>query len=174
MNTPTARAALALAESGFAVFPLHTPAADLPGGCSCRNRACENVGKHPRTMNGLNGATTDLDQVREWWETWPEANIGLRTGLELKNGGFLAVLDIDPRNDGDADLDALEEEHGPLPVTSAVRTGGGGWHYYFKTDAPIRTRKITRGIDLKAGGGYVVAPPSLHASGKRYERERRG
>ena len=168
-----AQAALALAESGFSVFPLHTPNPDLPGGCSCRDGACESVGKHPRTRNGLNDATADVERVRQWWGMFPEANIGLRTGLELKSGGSLVVLDIDPRNDGDAELEALERKHGPLPATTTIRTGGGGWHYYYRAEEPVRTRKLAAGIDLKAGGGYVVASPSLHASGHRYVREGR-
>lgn len=180
MSTGTATAALRLAERGFAVFPLHTPDPRAPkgvnekgeptGGCSCRKPTCEHAGKHPRNLNGVTGATTDPEQVRKWWSMFPDANIGLATGRDLPGGGFLAVLDIDPRNDGDASLEELERKHGPLPDTHQVRTGGGGWHYYFTSPEPVRTRpNLAPGVDLKAIGGYVVAPPSLHASGARYE-----
>ena len=173
MNTPTARAALALAERGFAVFPLHTPDKRETGGCSCRDRECTSVGKHPRTMKGLHDASTDPEQIRKWWGIWPAANIGIATGREIPGGGYLAVLDIDPRNDGDSSVEELEQKHGPLPVTVTVRTGGGGWHHYFSSPEPVRSRKdLAPGIDLKAVGGYVVAPPSVHASGSLYEWKR--
>jgi hypothetical protein len=52
-----------------------------------------------------------------------------------------------------------------------VKTGSGGQHFYFKY--PIHTIKnrtnLFQGIDVKSDGGYVVAPPSLHASGNNYE-----
>jgi hypothetical protein len=100
---------------------------------------------------------------------WPDANIGLATGRPLPGGGYLAVLDIDPRNDGDSSVEELERKHGPLPDTTVVRSGGGGWHHYFCSSEPVRSRKIMAGVDFKAVGGYVVAPPSLHASGGMYE-----
>jgi hypothetical protein len=130
---------------------------------------CEHAGKHPRNLNGATGATSDVEQVRKWWTMWPDANIGLATGRPLPGGGYLAVLDIDPRNDGDSSVEELERKHGPLPDTTVVRSGGGGWHHYFCSSEPVRSRKITAGVDFKAVGGYVVAPPSLHASGGMYE-----
>lgn len=173
MNTPTAKAALALAERGFAVFPLHTPDPKHAGGCSCRDRTCSSIGKHPRTIKGLHDATTDPEQIRRWWLMWPDANIGLATGRDLPGGGYLAVLDIDPRNDGDSSVEELERKHGALPDTVIVRTGGGGWHHYFTSAEPVRSRKdLAPGVDLKAVGGYVVAPPSVHASGALYEWKR--
>src|SRR5437762_2791989 len=72
-------AALAYAALGIAVFPLHHPLLD--GGCSCGAKDCvTSAGKHPRTYNGLKAATTDCDQIRGWWNAWPDANIGLPTG----------------------------------------------------------------------------------------------
>jgi putative DNA primase/helicase len=171
-------AALRLAARGLPVLPLHTPDDKAPvgqtadgtpsGGCSCWKPECTNTGKHPRTPNGLQGATTDPEIIRKWWTRWPRANIGIRTGEALPGGGYLAVLDIDPRNDGDAQIEELEAEHGALPDTVTVSTGGGGWHYYMKSEEPVSGRKIGKGIDLKGLGGYVIAPPSLHASGRRY------
>jgi hypothetical protein len=106
-----------------------------------------------------------------WWRFWPTANVGLATGHPLPDGGFLSVLDVDPRHDGDASLDAHEAEHGPLPRTFTVRTGGGGWHHYFHTAEPLRSCQLLPGVELKARGALVVAPPSLHPSGWRYEVE---
>jgi hypothetical protein len=104
------------------------------------------------------GASTDPGQIRRWWSRWPEANIGIPTG---ERSGLL-VLDIDDH--GFTSLDALEEEHGPLPETLTVRTGGGGMHLYLKypPGSGIRNSagKVGLGLDVRGEGGYVVAPPS--------------
>jgi uncharacterized protein DUF3631/bifunctional DNA primase/polymerase-like protein/primase-like protein len=98
-----------------------------------------------------------------WWRSWPHANIGVRTG------GGLLVLDIDPRSGGDQSLKALIEAHGPLPETPTVNTGGGGVHFFFRVDGPIPGRSaVWPGVDVKADGGYVVVPPSVHVSGGTY------
>jgi putative DNA primase/helicase len=152
-------AALEYAREGLAVLPLHSPRG---GGCSCR-RPCTNVGKHPRTKHGLNDATTDPDVIRRWWKTWPDANVAIRTGAVSK----LAVLDVDPRHGGVDSLRAL----GPLPETALSETGGGGYHIAFShPGGHVKTtaNSLGPGLDIRADGGYIVAPPSLHASGKRY------
>jgi putative DNA primase/helicase len=127
------------------------------------NKACSSVAKHPRTKHGHRDATTDPEQIAMWWNGKPLANVGVRTG------GFLVVLDVDPRNGGDETLRRLLAEHGALPATWTVQTGGGGEHYYFAVDAELPTRAgLFPGVDLKGAGGFVVAPPSRHASGARY------
>jgi hypothetical protein len=76
----------------------------------------------------------------------------------------LAVVDIDPRNGGRIDP-AL------MTPTAAVATGGGGWHlYYWHPGGPLLAALPGRpGVDVKADGGYVVAPPSIHpGTGQRY------
>jgi hypothetical protein len=154
-------AALELAAKGLAVVPLHSVGDD--GKCTCLNKACSSAGKHPRTKHGHRDATTEQEQIAMWWNAKPLANVGVRTG------GTLVVLDVDPRNGGDRTLRALLAEHGALPPTWTVQTGGGGEHYYFNVDPELPTRAgLFPGIDLKGGGGFVVAPPSLHASGARY------
>ena len=159
--------ALSYAQRGWPVFPLHTPEAD--GRCSCRNSSCASIGKHPRTMNGLTGASTDQAQITNWWETWPGANIGLVTGAR---SGIVA-LDIDPRHDGDSTLGDLIAYYGELPPTLESLTGSGGRHLLFKFVAGMRNTagQAGPGIDSRAEGGYIVAPPSVHASGRRYEWE---
>lgn len=153
-------AAKAYAERGWRVLPLHSPDPDHPSGCSCRRDGCASPAKHPRTRHGKDDATTDLKQIRKWWWMWPEANVGIAT----TDG--LAVLDVDPRHGGADSLRELEEAHEEL-VTLTVRTGGSGLHLYLKGDLPARNG-FRPGLDLKAEGGYVVAPPSVHASGRRY------
>jgi len=99
-------------------------------------------------------ATPEL--VREWWARWPDANIGVRTG------GGLAVVDVDPRNGGDRALALLQERHGGLPCTPEVATGGGGRHLYFRGPRVLASRDVAPGVELKADGRQVVAPPSVH------------
>jgi hypothetical protein len=121
-------------------------------------------------MNGLNSATLDSDQIKQWWEMWPHANIGIATGAK---SGFI-VLDVDIGHGGRESLKALVEKHGKFPERVFQRTGGGGFHILFSHPG-IRigniqgTDRLGKGIDVRGDGGYIVAAPSLHASGDRYE-----
>lgn len=82
------RPMVAYAQRGFRVFPLH----DITGGaCSCGREECGSGGKHPRTKNGVKDATTALEQIRQWWARWPDANIGLATGVDPATGKGLYV-----------------------------------------------------------------------------------
>ena len=144
-------AALAHAGAGKPVFPVR-------------------VDKTPLTANGFKGATTDEQTIRKWWRRWPDAGIGIPTG---KASGLL-VLDIDPPHGGYASLCDLLGEHNALPETREARTGGGGIHYVFEYPQGVEVRnsagKLGGGIDVRGEGGYIIAPPSLHASGQRYAR----
>ena len=155
------RDALALAQLGYAIFPVHTI---TNGQCSCNRRDCPSPGKHPIAHGGFYNATTDTKTIGLDWKRKPKANIGVRTG----NNFF--VLDVDPRHGGNESLAALQQEFGRLPSTQIVNTGGGGTHHYYKTPIPVGNRSHIRpGLDVRGDGGYVVAPPSIHASGERYE-----
>ena len=157
------KAALSYARLGWSVFPVHSA---RHGQCSCGDKHCENVGKHPRTSHGVKDGTTDTDPIRNWWKKWPHANVGIATE---KQSGIL-VLDIDPRHEGGASLHSLLKKHGPLPKRPKVKTGGGGRHYYFEHPGILVKSKvgIRPGLDVRSEGGYVVAPPSRHESGHRY------
>ena len=111
--------------------------------------------KIPLIPNWQNEATTDEAKIREWWTKWPNANIGIVTG-EYRDGYF-CVLDFDPRNGGDW-WDEVGED--VLPPTWVVHTPSGGRHFYYRTPELLRCAKLLPGVDLKAKGGYVVAPPS--------------
>lgn len=157
---------LELVRSGFAVFPVHYPLKS--GGCSCERSSCEHVGKHPQTPHGFKDASKDPDRISEWW-SWDSPNVGIATGAVSGVG----ILDVDGKKGAD-ELAKLEAEHGPLPRTPVARTGRDEFsrHVYFKDreDAPFPSKTAIRpGLDLRGDGGYVVAPPSLHASGRRYE-----
>jgi len=164
--SPMVDVALAYARGGWKVFPLHTPNGE--GACSCAaGRECKSTGKHPRTGRGVKEATADEKQIRAWWTRFPGANIGIATG----EGSGLVVVDIDPRHGGDVALAELMERFGDLSATIEAATGGGGWHLLFehpgvtfKNSASV----LGEGLDVKTDGGYIVAAPSLHASGRRY------
>jgi len=156
--------ALNYARRGWAVFPLHTP---MGARCSCSNPKCDNQGKHPRTQNGLNDATTDPAQIKRWWTRTPNANIAIRTG---EASGFF-VLDVDG-DTGRQSLEDLINDYGALPDTPEAITGGLGRHILFKCDGtiiPNSRGKMGPGLDVRGDGGYIVAPPSLHVSGRHYE-----
>jgi hypothetical protein len=145
----TLSAALALAERGLCVFPL-------------RARS-----KVPATPNGLLAATTDAGIIRGWWERWPHANVGIRTGSE----SGIVVLDVDVPHGGAGALAALENHHGKL-LTATVLTGGGGKHLYFRHPGhAVRNSagRLAAGLDVRGDGGYVVAPPSVHENGRVYQ-----
>jgi hypothetical protein len=111
--------------------------------------------------NGFKDATTDRDLIAKWFADGP-INIGIRTGAE----SGLVVLDVDFRNGGKESFEKL----GNIPRTPHSKTGGG-FHYYFKHPGDrIKSQhdRLGPGLDIKADGGYVVAPPSLHASGNEY------
>jgi len=161
-------AAAAVAASGIPVFPLFGITAGSV--CACLKGAdCQSPGKHPRTPNGFRDATTDLAVVREWWIKWPDSNIGVPTGTP---SGLFAV-DVDPRHGGDGSLQKWEQQRESALVTRTVGTGGGGVHHLFAypTDGRrVRSRQgWLPGVDVRADGGYIVYPPSLHRSGLRYK-----
>jgi hypothetical protein len=148
-------AALAYARHGIPVLPVYEPASGA--GCSCdRGVSCESPGKHPRLRHGLNDATTDPRQIELWWQRWPGANVGLRTGI---------TMDV-------ADVDSEEGWHGlchlmggELPTGPQVRTGSGGRHYWFRPTGFGNRVHLLPGLDWRGVGGYVVAPPSRHPRG---------
>jgi hypothetical protein len=114
----------------------------------------------------LQKARPSVGEISQWFRRWPNANVGIVTG-EISN---LIVLDIDPQNGGNDALDRFEHRFGPLPATIESVTGGGGRHLYFAHPGRmIRNRAgIAPGVDLRGDGGYVVAPPSIHPSGRPY------
>jgi hypothetical protein len=152
-------AALAAAERGWPVFPLH------PGD------------KRPAITGWEQRATTDPARIERCWTHAPY-NIGITTGP-----ASLVVVDLDtPKGaddtppdpwagrgiiDGADVLAALCERHGkPYPSdTYTVRTGSGGTHLYFTApDGPeLRNTvgKLGWKVDTRAVGGYVVAPGSV-------------
>ena len=128
--------------------------------CSCGDPACGAVGKHPLTAHGLKDATSDSVQLAGWWRRWPQANIGLVTG-ELAD-----VLDIDGPT-GRAALRRYVAGHDLRLDGPVVRTGSG-WHYYVAPTGSGNRAGLLEQVDWRGRGGYVVAPPSRHATGHHY------
>lgn len=166
--SPMLREALALVGRGLPVAPLHQPVR-TPGGvlvCSCpRAEECKSPAKHPRTSHGIAEASADPDQVTRWWSRWPAANIAIATGPAR-----LIVADLD----GEQAIRAWQELAAPhsRTVTAAVRTPRG-WHFWFRQPLdgdPLgnSASRLAPGIDTRGAGGYVLAPPSLHITGRRY------
>jgi len=147
-------AALAYAARRWPVFPLHNGP-----GCSC-GRPCASPAKHPRTVHGLEDAITDLEVIGAWWQRWPAANIGIRTGVSFD------VLDID----GAAGLDALAafEEQGRRIPPGPITATGGGYHLFLSPGGLGNRAKFAPGLDWRGAGGYIVAPPSVHRTGQVY------
>lgn len=139
-------AALSYADKGWPVFPC-------------------NIHKRPLVAGGFKSATTDKEQVREWWTVWPDALIGCPTGSDFW------VLDVDAPVGLDS-LAELEGKNTPMPCTLEQRTGGGGRHLFFKMPCGINVRnsisRVAPRIDVRGVGGYVIVAPSMHNSGSRY------
>lgn len=157
-------AALAYAERGWHVVILHGITQD--GACTCHlGPACESAGKHPRTRNGLKDATASPDDIAYYLDQYPNSNIGIVCGPSE-----LAVVDLDT-----PEARSILEEHVDLTTTftncPVVQTARG-WHIYF-ADPKQELRPSVgtgqhKGVDLRAGESYVVAPPSTHSSGHVY------
>ncbi|VWX52970.1 bifunctional DNA primase/polymerase [Novosphingobium sp. 9U] len=150
MSVDLQAAALNYAAKGLPVFP------------------CDE-NKQPLVKEGFQSASKDPETVRGWWARWPEAMIGMPTGAAT---GFWA-LDID-------DPEQFESScRFDMPATRRVDTGKG-YHLYFKYDpaAPMRNHQRhpkrgwpfseLPGAETRGDGGYVIVPPSLHPSGRRY------
>lgn len=154
--------ALAYARLGFPVVRTHKVDASRPGGCTCGRVECKKPGKHPI---GEPKPTKDLRSI----EQWPDTDT-YSLGIYPDDSFF--VLDLDAKDGGITTLAQWESMHGSIPKTATVRTGGGGFHFYFKRPAGVHITnrvKFAPGADVRASGGFVVAPPSVHQSGRAYE-----
>jgi hypothetical protein len=137
--------------------------------------------KRPLTAHGFKDASRNIAAINRWWSSNPKAGVGLPTG---KVNGII-VIDFDPRNAGVEAVDEDGVEYGrdayqmaadlfgpELPDTWIVETPGGGLHFYFQHPGDRLVPGIKGwwqpGLDVKADGGYVCAPPSIHPNGGEY------
>jgi Bifunctional DNA primase/polymerase, N-terminal len=170
-TTTMVDAALAYARRGWPVVPLYTVRG--PGGaCDCRDTykkgelvrqgggLCDSPGKHPRTANGVDDATTDEARIRRWWTMWPLAGVA----IDLERAG---LIDVAPDS---VEWQAEFIARG-LPLTANFRSGGGDGHehhlYQRPDDCPITKINKPGEYDLIVNG-YCVAPPTVHQTGQPY------
>ena len=147
MNPRTTDRALAYAARGWPVFP------------------CKPGAKEPATSHGFRDATTDPDKIAWWWRRQPEANVAIATGYPGPD-----VLDVDQHGtagNGYSALNRLKTAGLLEPVGTIVSTPSGGLHAYFTGSEQPSGRLPRCHLDLRARGGYVLAPPS-QVSGKPY------
>lgn len=133
-------AALAYAKRGWPIFPVRAD-------------------KTPYTAHGAIDATTNLEQIDDWWSRWPGAAIGLNVG----DAGMMA-LDFDPGSS----LDDLREALGGfLPDTLLkARTPRGGEHWYYALDphdppVALSASKLAKNVDVRSFHSYTILPPSV-------------
>ena len=114
--------------------------------------------KRPLTNSGLLDASANRHQIREWWARWPEANIGIRTGVAFD------VLDID----GPAGQDALRDRYPGSRATGPVSLTGRGEHWLYLPSGTANRAGLLDKVDWRGTNGYIVAPPSTHPEGHLY------
>lgn len=180
-------------RNGFAIFPLHgiNEVETVNGAeyhCTCGTYPCgagnKNAGKHPFTAHGfkdciLAGPNIDYEMERaaELWEYREDLNVGIATGLMSK----IVIIDIDNKNEnaGEKSITKLEQALGMLPRTVTFTTGNGE-HRVFSypkgglSNSNIAFKELYPGIDIRGDGGYVVAFPSRHFTGRYYKGDETG
>lgn len=174
----TLAAALEYAGHGFSVIPCTHVAGRTPADkpiCSCGlGEHCASPGKHPAiSWSSRQVVAANEAELREWFGG-PKPrfhNLGIVTGA-VSGNIFVIDVDVGPGKEGADSLRALQLKHEDLPSTAEVKTGGGGRHLYFRAPAGVRIQSdkdvLGPGIDIRGEGGFVVAPPSIHASRNRY------
>lgn len=159
------------AYRGFSVFPVHTIRSD--GVCSCGKLNCERPGKHP-AVQWKAQATIDPRRFGAWWNGADSIKAGYCYNIGIATGKIsgITVIDIDQKSGGLETWERITEKFS-VPDTYTVQTGGGGFHLYFKYTPEMKTgtNLLGPGIDIRNDGGYVIAPPSIHKSGKEYTSE---
>lgn len=108
-----------------------------------------------------------IDELNDYIEK--NSNFAFLTG---ENNDFI-VIDVDKKHDGLETLEVLKENGFDLFKLSKfiVKSGGGGYHFYFKHDPSLEVKNLATkiGIDIRANGGIIVGPYSTHENGNIYE-----
>ncbi|ADB32406.1 Bifunctional DNA primase/polymerase [Kribbella flavida DSM 17836] len=167
--TPILTAALDAAGRGWPVFMLGRSKRPVANCETCRPVN----GQPPHdpwscghlTCHGFYAATTDTARVAAIVNAVPGGQLAVRTGMV----SGLLVVDVDPAHGGWESLSELVARQ-LVPRTLWVRTGSDGAHLYYRHPGlhmPSRPMPNRPGIDVKADGGYVVLPPSIHHRTRR-------
>lgn len=175
-ETPQLQYALHYARLGWSVVPSHK-AIRLQDGtqaCTCsQGAACVSKGKHPAiNWTEFQSRRAHENQITEWFSgRYADYGVGIITG---KISGFFVVdVDCGPGKQGAETIDNLQFINDDLPHTVEARTGGGGRHVLLKHPGDgtwIATTKniLGPGVDIRGDGGFIVAAPSMHESGRFY------
>lgn len=125
------------------------------------------AGKAPAMTTWQEYQTTapSMKLYESWEELHGECNIGTITG-EISG---IFVLDFDRRKENEPKdvldgVDYFETVKNLLPPTPMAKTGGGGYHVFFRHPGQ-RVRNKTRAsrkacVDIRGDGGFIVLPPS--------------
>jgi RecA-family ATPase len=163
----TREAALEMARRGFRVFPL-LPNTRIPFQWNMDDPNERNCSPNDRSLaGGIHKATRDETVINSWFDheldpDFDYVSDDINYGV---SGAGLVILDVDVKNNkpGVEDLLSL----GSLPPTFTVGTTTGGMHLYF-SGAEVGQKSLTKAIDIRSRGGYVVGPGSV-IDGKRYK-----
>jgi hypothetical protein len=106
------------------------------------------------------------EQIKKWWKTWPNANIGVVTGAV----SGLVVIDMDSA----LGQQALTSEIGEIPATISQKTGKpNAAHLFFSHpgngDRYSNMARVITETDVRGDGGYVMVAPSIHPNGTVYD-----
>lgn len=107
--------------------------------------------------------------VENWFNTLSRAGVGVVTG-RISN---MVVLDVESWC-----KTPIEEILKKYPTQMIARSGSGGYHLFYQY--PTNVAKVSNrvglfeGADLRADGGFIVLPPTVHPNGNRYEWVKRG
>lgn len=159
-------AALEYAALGWHTMPLHRPRSR--GGCTCNRKECESIGKHPRISKWQEKASINEEQLIEWFEKWPESNVGVQLG---RRSGIIDIETDSPEEE--AELVRLFGGEPPATCNFAADRGKH-WLFQWREDLPtgsgavIYIGKLGVRVGNNEKGAQSVFPPSLHRSGKVY------
>lgn len=177
--------ALSYLEKGFSVIPLKSPAI-VQKSAKFKQKVQEEYIKNitlpePRTEDDIykelfyrecklpliawkeyQKRLPTIEEVNNWFNMNPEANIGIVTGAV----SHLVVFDLDSEH-----AVKYAEEMGGFPSYTVKVKTGKGYHIYMRHPGFHVNNQVKKAldIDIRADGGYVVAPPSIHGSGHQYE-----
>lgn len=127
--------------------------------------------KRPYMTNWLQYTRTRATKhtVENWFRSLSNAGIGVVTG-KVSN---MVVLDIE--SDCPYPIEDLLRKY---PTQMYSRTGSGGYHLFYQYPTNVSRVANRVGIferaDLRADGGFIVLPPTIHPSGSRYEWIKKG
>jgi hypothetical protein len=153
-------AALTAADRGWPVFMLGRSKRPVANCDTCRDTPHDPAACGHLTCHGFYAASTDPDRIAAMVAAVPAGQLAVRTGAVAG----LVVIDVDPAHGGNDSLAELVARQ-LVPRTPWVRTGSGGVHLYYRhpgREIASRPMPNRAGIDVKADGGYVVLPPSIH------------